>query len=881
MATMFLIDGSNHAFRVHFGLPPMHATDGFPTRALYGFTTLFAKLLRVHRPDYVAVAFDIGSTFRHEMYPLYKANRPEMPEELKKQWGFLPDLVRAFGCACVNVQGFEADDVLGTLARKFGSEEVKVYLLTSDKDFCQLVDDNIHILDLMKDKELGPPEVVEKFGVGPEQVIDILGLAGDTSDNIPGIPGVGVKKASKYVKKYGSLDGVLAAAADIGGKTGEKIQTHAEDALMSRTLATIRLDVPLGNLDLADLVPKGMQVDELSDMFERWNFGRVAKKLLPARARVDRSHYRCIATEEDLIELVVQLKKAGRYAFDVETTSLDPKQAELVGLSFSWSATDAVYVPIAHTQGPQLDQEVLKRVLWPVLESDETKKIAHNLKYDFGVCQENGLEIGGLDGDTMLLDYMAAAHERGHGLDRLAQRYFGHTMITYDEVTDGGSIGFAEVPVDEATRYSAEDAHVTWLLYTKLSSQIGKAQQKLYEDVEVPLVPLLSKMERRGIKLDIERLKVVQVELEERLQSSIERCHELAGHPFRVNSRHELRDILFEELGLTGIKKVKDGWSTDSSVLEKLMDEHALPAAVLEYRSIAKLLSTYVAKLPGYVAADGRVHGSFNQAVTATGRLSSADPNLQNIPVRGVDGGRIRACFVPEEEHVFLSADYSQIELRVLAHFCVEGALVEAFRKGEDIHRRTASEVFDIPLEAVTSNERDAAKAINFGLLYGMSAFRLAGDLAIPRHVAQGFMDEYFGRMPNVEKWLEQTKQLARKQGYVETLYGRRRILPNIDSARFTERKAAEREAVNTCIQGTAADLIKMAMLRVERGLRRHGFNAQILLQVHDELLLEVPQAEIKGVRDLVRGEMESVALLAVPLVVNTAVGSNWYEAHG
>ncbi len=878
---MILVDGSNHAFRVQFALPPMTASDGFPTRALYGFTTLFAKILRVNRPDYVVVSFDKGKTFRHELFPDYKGHRPDMPEDLAQQWPYFQELVEAFGCPVLHVAGFEADDVLGTLAARFAGPDLDVYIVTGDKDFGQVVGQHVKVLDLMKNVEIGPAEVEAQWGVGPEKVIDALALCGDSSDNIPGIPGIGPKKAAQYLQKYGDVEGVIANAKAIGGKTGERIVEHAEDARLSRVLATIRLDVPL-DVTLDDLAPKGMQDEKLRGLFDRWEFGAVARRLLGSAAQVDTSAYRAVLTADQIDALVGALRAAGRFAVGVEAHGADPSTADVLGLAFCWGEQDAAYLPLRRRAADQLGpDEALARIA-EVLADPAIGKTGHDLKAVGHLLSRKGVALAGVDGDVMLLDYCLAAHEKSHALDTLAQRFLGHTMSTYQQdVARTEGLFFDQIDLEDATRYAAETPHVAWLLERKLSEKLEAGPRSVYETIELPLVPLLSAMEDAGIRVDLDVLSAARDAVHRQTEGLAEACFVAAGREFNLNSRHELRDLLFEELGLPAGKKVKDGYSTDSSVLEKLVDVHPLPGLILEHRRLTKLLSTYLDALPAAVRPDGRIHTTFNQAVAATGRLSSNDPNLQNIPIRTEDGRRIRDAFVPDPGCVFLSADYSQIELRVLAHYCGEGPLVDSFTAGEDIHRRTASEVFGTAPDAVTSAQRSAAKAINFGLIYGMSAFRLGNDLQISQKEAQRYMDEYFGRMPQVRDWLEATKGIAQERGYAETLFGRRRVIPDIHSRQWNLKKAAEREAVNTVIQGTAADLIKLAMLAVGARLRDGGFRARMLLQVHDELLLEVPEDEIARVEPVVRAAMEGVYDLAVPLVVNTATGANWNAAHG
>jgi len=868
---MFLIDGSNHAFRVHFALPPMHAADGFPTRALYGFANMLAKLIREDRPDYIVVCFDKGKTFRHDLYAEYKGHRPDMPEELRQQWPLFAPLVEAFGFPCLTAPGFEADDILGTLARTYGGPDMDVRIVSGDHDLWQLVNEHVHVVDLMKGRELGRDEVIADLGLPPELVTDLKGLAGDSSDNIPGVPGIGPKKAVAYLERFGDLEGVLANAAAVGGKTGERLVEHADNARLSKVLATIAVDVDLG-LDLGGLEPRGMQVDALRDLFDTWGFGSLAAKILPARSVLHGERYRCVTNEHGLVELIAEVKRAKHVAVDLETTGAE---GEWVGAALVTDQT-AAYVPFGRF-GVALDAGSARSRVAELLASPDVSAIFHDSKAAWHLLARSGFELPAIGGDVMLASYVLAAGD-DHSLEALALRLLGHTLATANVVED---LFAGMLSMEELMRAHCERAEVIGLLHERLDESLDDALRGLYRDIELPLVPVLGRMERAGIALDVSMFSAIQTDLAAQLIIAEQACHDALGRPFNVNSRNELQAILFEELGLPGGKKVKGGYSTDASVLDKLAELHPLPDRLLEYRKLSKLLSTYVVALPGYVRADGRVHTDFRQAVAATGRLSSQNPNLQNIPIRSFEGRRLREAFVPAPGTVFLSADYSQIELRVLAHYCGEGPLVDAFLAGEDIHRRTASEIFGVPLDQVEASQRQAAKAINFGLLYGMSAFRLAGDLAIPRTQAQEFMDDYFGRMPQVKGWLDATREEVRESGIAYTLFGRRRRLPAIQSKRFQERAAAEREALNTPIQGTAADIIKRAMIRVDQALATGDTGARILLQVHDELLLEVPEERVDEVRALVIREMMAAADLIVPLEVNTATGHTWNQAHG
>ncbi|MEZ4316104.1 MAG: DNA polymerase I [Myxococcota bacterium] len=872
---MFLVDGSNHAFRVQFALPPMHASDGFPTRVLYGFTLLFQKMMRLYRPDYAVVSFDSGKTFRHDTFADYKGHRPDMPEDLSRQWKFLPQLVEGFGYPCVIREGFEADDVLGTLAAQFASDELEVFLVTGDKDFAQLVGPNITVLDEKNNKTLDAAAVLEKFGVAPSQMIDLLGLSGDTSDNIPGVPGIGVKTAAQLLSQWGSLEGTLEAAkaGKIKGKRGENLVEHAENARLSRELVTIKTDMDLG-LTLDDLTPRGLQEDPLRELFDWWEFGMVARKLLPEKKTVDTDCYRMIKEPAELDAALASVRAAGRVAIDVQRTTSNPRTGKLTGISLAWGRADAVWVPLESRPGVTLDPDATFDAVKGLLADPSVGKLGHDMKPILQTCRAHGLVVEPVVGDTMLLDYALIPH-LDHGLDSLAQRQLGHSL------SHGDAQGM--LVMDEAVRQAVEPAHVAFLLEKRLLPRLDDGTRFIYEQVELPLLPILVEMEERGVRMDLDRLSDVRKDIQHRALEMEKKCQEIAGEPFNVGSPRDVSRILFEVLDLpkTHSQKRTTGWSTDATVLEKLEDVHPLPGAILEYRQLQGLDSRYLSTLPDYVESDGRVHTTFRQGVAATGRLASADPNLQNIPIRTFEGRRIRECFVPAEGCVFLSCDYSQVELRVLAHYTGAEALIQSFRTGEDIHRRTASEVFGIAMDDVTFEQRSAAKAINFGLMYGMSAFRLGRDLNISRAEAEKYMEEYFGRMPSVQAWIEESKAACKRDGYVTTLYGRRRLIPEIYSKTFSERAQGEREAVNTRVQGTAADIIKLAMIRVQKALDAHGGASRLLLQVHDELLLEVPEAEVDAIRDLVVREMEAAAGLAVPLDVNGATGTNWNEAHG
>ena len=882
---LFLVDGSNQAFRSFFAIQSdMRAPDGFPTRALYGFTNALLKMVRESAPDYVLVAFDKGLSFRNDLYPEYKGQRPDMPADLRLQWPEFVPLCHDLGLFATAIEGFEADDIIGTLAARYGGPELHVSIVSTDKDFAQLVNDHVDLVDMGKGTVYGPAEVAQKWGVGPDQIIELLTLMGDKSDNVPGVDGIGPKTAAKLLGQHPTALDVLAAAeaGKIKGKRAQNIVAHGAAGFeLGKKLVTIDTDMELP-FDLEGIAVQEPDWPALVERFTRYNFRRLKADAeskagtAPAAPKVDRSHYRTVDTEAALTQLVADLRAAGRFAFDTETTSLDPHVAELVGMSFCWGPTQAVYVPIAHDPGPNCPGAL--DALLPLLADPTVRKTGQNLKYDLAVLRTLGHDLAGIDGDTMLRDYLIDV-DRKHGLDDLARRYLDHANVSYDVLTRSVGGQFAKVPVDQATVYAAEDAHVVWLLEQEMG--LSGDLERLYHDVEVPLVRVLEDMERAGIAVDRGALEALGVELGERIEAGIAAIYEEAGREFNVNSTQQLATILFEERGLKPIKKTKTGFSTAAAVLEQLAAQgDALCQLILDYRSLAKLKSTYVDALPEHIQADGRIHTSFHQAVAATGRLSSHDPNLQNIPIRTADGRRIRKCFVPREGCRFLSADYSQIELRVLAHFCGDGPLVDAFLTGQDIHRRTAAEVFGVALEAVSPDQRRAAKAINFGIVYGMSAFRLGNELGISKRTAQDYIDGYFERYPQVKAYMDSAVEKARETGKAHTLFGRERRVSGLDSRSFTDRGAAERIAINTPVQGTAADLIKMAMIRVHRALGERHPEARLLLQVHDELVLEVPRNELLSVSSLVRTEMEAVATLAVPLRVEVGMGDTWDDAH-
>jgi DNA polymerase-1 len=883
---LFLIDGSSYIYRAYFAIRHLSNSKGLATNAVYGFVNMLLKVAREQQPDHLAVVFDArGPTFRKELFPEYKANRAHMPEDLVPQVPIIKEVVRAFNMPAIEKEGFEADDIIATLAKKFAAEGLEVTVVTGDKDLMQIVSGRIRLLDTMKDKVSGLEEVAERFGGPPEKVIEVQALAGDSSDNIPGVPGIGEKTAVKLIQEFGSVENLLANLDQVKGKVQEKLREFGELARLSKKLVTLVDDMEL-DLDYDNFALGEPNRPALTALFKELEFHKLIHEF-SSDERATGEGYRAVLTEADLVELTAELEEAPRFAFDTETTGLDPTLADMVGLSFAVRPGEGWYVPLAHRYlgapeqlGPGL---VLER-LRPLLTDAGKGKIAQNAKFDLLVLRRAGIEVKGLAFDTMIASYLANPAATSHGMDALAADLLGYKTITYSEMTGSGKkqIGFAEVEVEKAVVYAAEDADITLRLAGKLEPMLGEAgQEKLFYEVEMPLVEVLADMEWSGVRIDPKFLGGLSKELETKLAALEKEIHQMAGGPFNIGSPKQLGEVLFERLKLTRGKKTKTGWSTDVEVLTKLAEEQPVAARLLDYRSLAKLKSTYTDALPKLIHPQtGRLHTSFNQALTATGRLSSSEPNLQNIPIRTEEGGRIREAFIPAEGNMLLSADYSQVELRILAHLAREAVLTESFEKGEDIHRRTASEIFGVFPEMVTAEMRRQAKTINFGIIYGMSDFGLAKALGIGRKEAQTFIDNYFARYPGVQVFMESKKQEARAKGYVTTLLGRRCAVAEIHSPNRNIRDYAERNAINYPIQGSAADIIKVAMVRIHERLGREGLQAKMVLQVHDELVFDVPQAELETVRELVRAEMEGAVELDVPLVVDIGVGRNWREAH-
>ena len=899
-----MVDGSSYLYRAFHALPPLSNARGEPTGAVYGVINMLLKLLREHEPQYVAVLFDAaGKTFRDEIFEQYKAQRTPMPDELRQQIGPLHAVVRALGLPLLQVEGVEADDVIGTLAKRAGEMGLVTVISTIDKDMAQVVDERVRIVNTMFDTTLDRDGVRRKFGVEPEQIVDYLALVGDTSDNIPGVPGIGTKTAAALLARFGTLEGIYEnldrldeAPVRGAARLAESLKTNRDAALVSRALATIRCDVPL-EFQPTDLTRAEPDYASLRELYGRLEFGTLLRQLpttesAPAPAVPKPRppvHYETILDAESLERWIARLAEAPRFAFDVETTSLDYMRAEIVGVSFALTPGEAAYVPVAHrypAAPEQLPREHVLERLRPILGSAAHAKVGHHLKFDAHVLANHGIELRGAHFDTMLESYLLDATASRHDLDSVALRYLGHETVRYEHVTGKGvhQIGFDEVPLEQAGPYASEDADIALRLNDALWLQLAAipALERLYLDVEAPLSRVLLRMERAGVLIDAGMLKQQSKELTQKLVELEKRVEQEAGTRFNIGSPKQLQQVLYEHLGLPVLRKTQTGQpSTAEDVLEELAETYPLPRLILEHRGLSKLKSTYTDNLPRQVnERTGRVHTSYHQAVAATGRLSSTDPNLQNIPIRTSEGRRIRQAFVAPPGYVLIAADYSQIELRIMAHLSSDEGLVRAFGAGSDIHRATAAEVFSVPLENVTSDQRRAAKVINFGLIYGMSAFGLGRQLGIERGAAQAYVDLYFQRYPGVKLFMDRTRHEARERGYVETVFGRRLYLPEIRSRNAQRRLYAERAAINAPMQGTAADVIKRAMITIDDWIAREGVDARLIMQVHDELVLEVREAEAEDVRIEVCRRMSEAAQLQVPLEVDARGGSNWDQAH-
>ena len=894
---LVLVDGSSYLYRAFHALPPLTNARGEPTGAVYGVANMLRKLLSDYRPERVAVVFDAkGKTFRDEMFEDYKAHRPPMPDDLKAQIEPLHALVAAMGFPILQVSGVEADDVIGTLARAGAAQGLGVVISTGDKDMAQLVDDHVSLINTMSNSRYDRDGVIEKFGVPPERIIDYLALVGDTSDNIPGVPKVGPKTAAKWLNEYGSLDDIIARAEEIKGKVGESLRENLEQLALSRQLATIRCDVELDQ-SIDDLHMREPDNDALRELLTRLEFNAWLRQLdetAPAEAAAaapaaSAGDYDTVLTQHQLDTWIQRLETAELFAFDTETTSLDYMQARIVGVSFAVAAGDAAYVPLAHDYPgapDQLDRDGVLKQLKPLLESSRHRKVGQNLKYDMSVLANHGIALDGIAFDTMLESYVLDSTASRHDMDSLALKYLNHTTIKFEEVAGKGAkqLTFNQVALEEASRYAAEDADVTFQLHQQLWPKLAAepSLKSVFMDIDLPLVPVLSRMERTGVLVDRAMLQRQSKELAERLLDIEAEAHRVAGQPFNLASPKQIQAILYEQQGLPVLAKTPKGApSTAESVLAELALDYPLPKLILDHRALSKLKSTYTDRLPERIDPDtGRVHTSYHQAVAATGRLSSTDPNLQNIPVRTEEGRRIRQAFIAPKGHCIVAADYSQIELRIMAHLSADEGLLKAFAAGQDIHRATAAEVFGVATDQVTSDQRRSAKAINFGLIYGMSAFGLAKQLGIDRAAAQSYVDLYFARYPGVKAYMDATREQAHEQGYVETVFGRRLYLPDINARNVQMRNAAERTAINAPMQGTAADIIKRAMIGVDAWLLKSGLPARMIMQVHDELVFEVADAALDDLKAGVLKAMQAAAELRVPLEVDIGVGKDWDEAH-
>ena len=876
-------------------MPNLTNSNGEPTGAIYGVVNMIRRLLADYDPEHIAVVFDAkGKTFRNDLYPDYKAHRPPMPEELTQQIEAVHAIIKAMGLPLLCVPGVEADDVIGTLAQQATEQGIDTVISTGDKDMAQLVNQHVRLIDTMKDTISDEQGVVDKFEVTPAQIIDYLTLIGDKVDNVPGVPKVGPKTAVKWLKEYGSLEGIIAHADEIKGKVGENLRDSLEQLPLSKELVTIKKDVEL-EVGPTTIDRQPPDTDTLRELYSRFEFKTWLAQILgnegeqQAQKAVSEARYETVLSQTALDNWLNKLKQAELFAFDLETTSLNYMQAEIVGCSFAVTTGEAAYVPLAHDyEGAptQLSRDAVLAQLKPLLEDPRQAKLGQNLKYDMSVLANYEIVLRGIAFDTMLESYVLDSTASRHDMDTLALKHLSHNTIHYEDIAGKGAkqLTFNEIEIDKAATYAAEDADITFRLHETLWPRLEQTPSlvPVFRDIEMPLVPVLSRIERRGVLLDVEMLKQQSREFEKRLLELEQAAFKEAGEVFNLGSPKQLQAILFDKLGLPIISKTPKGQpSTAESVLQELAHDYALPELILEHRSLSKLKSTYTDKLPQMIDPDtGRVHTSYHQAVAATGRLSSSDPNLQNIPVRNEAGRRIRQAFIAAPGHKLLAADYSQIELRIMAHLSKDEGLLKAFAAGEDIHRATAAEVFGVAPDKVSSEMRRSAKAINFGLIYGMSAFGLARQLDIQRGMAQQYIDLYFARYPGVKAYMDETRELARQQGYVETVFGRRLYLPEIKASNMARRQYAERTAINAPMQGTAADIIKRAMIELDGVIEKSKLDIHMIMQVHDELVFEVADDIVEQASDIIINSMVSAAELAVPLIVDVGIGSNWDEAH-
>jgi DNA polymerase-1 len=892
-ATLYLIDGSSYIYRAFYAVRHLSTSSGIPTNAVYGFLGMLNKILREKGPSHMAIALDApGPTFRHDLSPDYKATRPKMPEDLAKQIPLIKRLIEALGIPSIEIPGYEADDIIGTLTVWASGQGAKVVIVSGDKDLLQLVKPQVQMWDTMKDEVFGPAQVEEKFGVPPEQLVEVMGLAGDSSDNIPGVPGVGPKTAQRLIKEFGSIARLLSQLEKIPKKKErEKLQTHTEEATLSRKLAEIKCDVPLRK-DWEELELGESDREALVALYRELEFKKflqqLGEKKDPKEPESIRADYQLVTSLEALEKILSRIDKSEKVAVSVVTTEENSLESDLVGLALAWEGEPGChYVPLgefAKSNLTELSGYSALKLLAPLLSDPQVNKVIHNSKRAWIVLKRFGIELQGVAFDPMLADYVLDPSKRVQDLEAIAKEHLNKSMASYDDLVGGGSKkqAFVDLPLEKLLAYGGDQAVYSLQLATVLEKKIKAANQtKLFREVEVPLTRVLARMEMKGVKIDVERLADLDRDFSARLEEVVEKIYHLAEERFNINSPQQLGRILFDKLALPVGKKTKTGYSTSMEVLSALAPHHPLPGEVLNYRVLTKLKNTYIDTLPLMInRTTGRIHTSYNQTGTVTGRLSSSEPNLQNIPVRTAEGREIRRAFVAAPGHLLISADYSQIELRILAHYSEDEALIDAFQGGEDIHLRTAAEIFEAEPHEVTREMRRQAKTINFGIIYGMSAFRLAKDLGIAQQKGREIIERYFKRYQGVRSYIEDTPKLAREQGFVTTLLNRKRFLPDLNSSNRNVRQFAERTAINTPIQGSAADIIKMSMVQIDRELEKKSLPGRMIMQVHDELVFEVEAGSAQQVSTLVQHEMESVASLKVPLVVEVGIGANWDEAH-
>ncbi|RJR15874.1 MAG: DNA polymerase I [Nitrospiraceae bacterium] len=885
MPTLYLIDGNSYLYRAFYAIRGLTSSDGTPTNAIFGFTNMILKILKEKKPDYFAVVFDTPSpTHRHEAFKEYKANRPGMPDELKPQVPLIKEIIDAFRIQTIELTGYEADDILAHIAREAEGEGLEVYIVTGDKDMCQVVSPKIKLYDTMKEKITDEKDVIERFGVGPSQFPEIIALMGDSSDNIPGARGIGEKTAVKLLKEFETLDNLIVNRDRIkNAKARNAVSENIDNIRLSKELATVHPEVPV-DVPVSNLALKEPEWPKLLEHFRKYGFSSLIK-LVPAQASTaaETTEFITVFDRKTLEEALADVKN--EITIDTETTSPSPMNADLVGISLSADPARAYYIPVGHSYlgvPVQLPKAFVIDRIKEILEDEKIKKTGHNIKYDVIVLKNEGLHVRGIAFDTMLASYLLNPNKSNHNLTDAAMEHLGIKKLSYSEVAGKGVKDFSEVPVEDASSYSGEDAAVTLKLKNRfLPLMENEGLTDLFQSLEMPLIEVLAEMEMAGVKIDLPLMDTFSNKLEKELSSIEQRIYFIAGEEFNINSPKQLQEILFEKLGLRPTKKTKTGYSTNIDVLEQLANVHELPREIIEYRGLAKLKSTYVDALPRLVNnKTGRIHTSFNQTITATGRLSSSDPNLQNIPIRGEWGKKIREAFIAEEGHLLLSSDYSQIELRVLSHLSQDEGFIEVFNHDGDIHTRTACELFGVKPESVTTEMRRSAKTVNFGIVYGISPYGLSQQLGIPADEARYYIDTYFARHSGIKNYMDKLIKDASETGYVTTLFNRKRAIPELKSSNRNIRQLGERLAINSPVQGSAADIIKVSMINIWRRLGKEGLRTRMLLQVHDELLFEVPEGEKDAVMKLVKDEMENAIRLLVPLKVDMGIGKNWGEAH-